>query len=215
MCHSSSWSGLGEVPGQLCRVASPQGPFCASLVHLPHCFDSSDSSTRLSTGSFILLVVNSEMKCVFSNDFVIFKKSYCHACFCFQQQLNTSFLPSPVPLPQAAEVQSCSLCGCFELTTFNHHLLQNGLQCVFFLLLFCQPALFCLILIYSSTRGCANGREPSRDSRCGAGPPGFPRPRRGSAERGLPLGNVSPNLSQRCLFSLQHMLWWGLLIQQK
>lgn len=40
-------------------------------------------------------------------------------------------------------------------------------------------------------------------------------PRYGSVEQAFNSANVSPNLSQRCLFSREHMLWWGLLIQQK
>lgn len=73
-CATAALEWPRGAPGQLCTVAPSQGPFCAFSLHFPHGFGSSDSSTGLSTCSFILLVVNSEMKCVFRKGFSIFKK---------------------------------------------------------------------------------------------------------------------------------------------
>lgn len=121
-----------------------------------------------------------------------------------------SLQPLPTPPGQGAEL--FPLC-CFQLTLAHHHPSQNGPRCIFSLLLFCQPALFSLVLIYGCTRGYANGKA-GRDRRCvlrlcwrkrSAACISMDAPRYGSAERAFNLVNVSPNLSQS-LFSLQHML---------
>lgn len=70
--HTSSLSGLGEVPGQLmdrplARALSVLH-CCVPLL----CFGSSNFSTEVNTVAFFLLLVNSESKCVSSDGFNIF-----------------------------------------------------------------------------------------------------------------------------------------------